>query len=300
MSQYKLYKRDKGYSEPVERCHTERRRSMTPLFNQGLVSFKVKVLIGFFFLAITFFYQQPFYAQRSTYNAVQVKVLYEALEFDKAIQSGQNLLKSNHQFNRDGLSTIHQFMALSFYNTGKIDSARVHFLSLLSIQPDFKLDPVSVSPKIISFFEQLKNETWNPKPDQAIGYTKYVFLEDLRPGATLRSALLPGWGQSYKHQKKRGYFIGGVFIASLTATGVSLYFEKDNHNKYLDSTTPAAIEKIYNTYNNWFKRRKLFTIATVSIWAIGILDALWAPYLNTKVSAGNEDITLSINIPLRK
>ena len=179
-------------------------------------------------------------------------------------------------------------------------TARIHFLSLLSIRPDFKLDPVNVSPKIISFFEQLKNETRNPKTEQAIGYTKYVFLEDLRPGATLRSTLLPGWGQIYKHQKKRGYFIGGVFIASLTATGVSLYFEKDNHNKYLDSTTPAAIEKIYNTYNNWFKRRKLFTIATVSIWAIGILDALWAPYLNTKVSAGNEDITLSINIPLRK
>jgi tetratricopeptide (TPR) repeat protein len=251
----------------------------------------------FFFLA--FFCQQPFYAQLSTYNAVQVKVLYEALEFDKAIQSGQNLLKSNHQFNRDELSTIHQFMALSFYNMGKIDSARVHFLSLLSIQPDFELDPVSVSPKIISFFEQLKNGSQSATTEPAIGYTKYVFLEDLRPKATLRSALLPGWGQIYKYQKKKGYFIGGAFIASLGATGVSLYFEKDNHNKYLDSTTPAAIKKNYNTYNNWFKRRKLFTIATVSIWAIGILDALWAPYLDTKVSVRNEDITLSINVPLR-
>jgi hypothetical protein len=255
--------------------------------------------IGILFF-LTIFYQQPFYAQLTNYNAVQVKVLYEALEFDKAIQSGQNLLKSNYQFNRDELSTIHQFMALSFYNMGNIDSARVHFLSLLSIQPDFELDPVSVSPKIISFFEQLKNETQNSKAGQAIGYTKYVFLEDLRPGATLRSALLPGLGQIYKHQKKRGYFIGSAFIASLAATGISLYFEKDNHNKYLDSTTPNTIEENYKTYNNWFKKRKLFTITTISIWAVAVLDALWAPYPQATLSVDKHNVSLSINLPLRK
>lgn len=227
-------------------------------------------------------------------------MLYEALEFEKAIQSGQNLLKSNRKYNQDELATVHQYMALAFYNTGKIDSARSHFLTLLSIKPDFELDPISVSPKIISFFDQLKNETRASTEEHAIGYTKYVFLEDLRPGATLRSALLPGWGQIYKHQKTRGYIIGGAFIASLAATGVSLYLENHNHNKYLDSTTPSAIQANYATYNNWYKRRKAFTIATVSVWAIAILDALWSPYQHPTLSVGKNDITLSIHIPIRK
>lgn len=243
---------------------------------------------------------QPSFGQLSNYNAIQVKVLYEALEFDKAIQSGQNLLKSNHRFSRDELATVHQYMALSFYNTGKIDSARSHFLTLLSIQPDVELDPISVSPKIISFFEQLKNETNASPTDLSIGYTKYVFLQDLRPGATFRSAVFPGWGQIYKHQKIRGYVIGGAFVASLVVTGISLYFEKDNHNKYLDSTAPASIEANYDTYNSWFKKRKVFTITTVSVWAFAILDAMWAPYPHSALSVRNDEITLSIHLPLRK
>jgi tetratricopeptide (TPR) repeat protein len=254
----------------------------------------------FLLLAAAICYQRPCFAQLVNYNAIQVKVLYEALEFDKAIESGQILLKSRQKFTREELATVHQYMALSFYNTGKIDSARSHFLSLLSIQPDFEPDPINVSPKIISFFEQLKNETVTRPTDHAIGYTKYVFLQDLRPGATFRSAVLPGWGQLYKHQKTRGHIIGGVFIASLMATGVSLYLEKDNHNKYLDSTTPASIEANYDTYNSWFKKRKVFTITTISVWAFSILDALWAPYSHSALSIRNNEISLSMHIPLRK
>jgi len=254
----------------------------------------------FLLLASAISYQRPCIAQLANYNAIQVKVLYEALEFDKAIQSGQNLLKSGQKFAREELATVHQYMALSFYNTGKIDSARSHFLTLLSIQPNFEPDPINVSPKIISFFQQLKNETATRPADHAIGYTKYVFLQDLRPAATFRSAVLPGWGQFYKHQSTRGYIIGGVFIASLMATGISLYLEKDNHNKYLDSTTPASIEANYDTYNNWFKKRKVFTITTMSVWAFAILDALWAPYPHPALSVGNDEISLSIQLPLRK
>jgi hypothetical protein len=191
-------------------------------------------------------------------------------------------------------------MALSFYNIGKLDSARSHFLTLLSIQPDFELDPINVSPKIISFFEQIKKEVKSSQTENAIEYTKYVFLEDPRPAATFRSALIPGWGQMYKSQKKRGYIIGGAFIASLIATGASIYFEKDAHNKYLDSTTPNSIEENYNLYNGWFKKRKLFTITTISIWVVAVLDALWAPYPQATLSVDKHNVSLSINLPLRK
>ena len=254
-----------------------------------------------FFLVVAVLSQQPSFGQQfPNYNAIQVKVLYEALEFDKAIQSGQNLLKSNQRFSRDELATIHQYMALSFYNKGEIDSSRSHFLTLLSIQPDFEPDPISVSPKIISFFDQLKSETKSRATEHALSYTKYVFLEDLRPGATFRSALLPGWGQIHKHQKNRGYIIGGAFITSLAAAGISIYFEKDKHNRYLDSTTPAEIEANYDTYNSWFKKRKLFTITTMSIWAFAVLDALWAPYPHIAVSADRHEVALSITLPFGK
>ncbi len=254
----------------------------------------------FLIVPIIIFFYSTSPAQLTDNNAIQVKILYEALEFDKAISTGQELVKTNLEFNKDELSIIHQFVALSFYNMGKIDSARSHFLSLLSINPGFELDPIKVSPKIISFFNQLKEETQSVPADNTIGYTKYVFMEDLRPGATLRSFILPGWGQLYKHQKRRGYIIGGAFVASLAATVVSLYLEKTNHDKYLESTTPSTIEENYQTYNDWFKRRKLLTISTISIWAVAILDALWSPYPHGGISIDNNNLSFSVNIPLGK
>lgn len=239
-------------------------------------------------------------AQPSNTNENRVRLLYERLEFDEAIETGQNLLASNLELGKEDLITINEYMALSFYNLGKIDSARSHFLSLLSIEPAFELDPIEVSPKIITFFNELKQEAGSQQAEDAIGYTKYIFVEDLRPGATFRSIILPGWGQFYKHQKTRGYILGGAFVASLAATGVSLYFEKDNRDKYLGSTTPSTIEKDYQTYNDWFKRRKLFTVSTICIWAVAVLDAMWTPYPQVGISLHNKNLSLSLNIPLRK
>lgn len=258
-----------------------------------------KTCIFLIFLFSIFFIKSGS-AQLANNSARQVKILYEALEFNKAIKTGKNLLESDLGFGKGYLITIHQYVALSFYNLGKIDSARSHFLSLLSIDPAFELDPIKVSPKIISFFDDLKKEIGSQPAEEAVGYTKYIFVEDLRPGATFRSIILPGWGQLYKHQKMRGYILSGAFVASLAATGVSLYFEKDTRNKYLANTMPSTIEENYQTYNDWFKRRKLFTVTTICIWAVAILDALWAPYPQAGISIDNKNLSFSLNIPLRK
>ena len=255
-------------------------------------------LRNLFILFISIFFVNISLAQLTDAN--QVRVLYETLEFDKAIDAGQDLLNSNARLDRGELLTIHQYMALSFYNLGKIDSARTHFLSLLSIDPAFELDPIKVSPKIIAFFNQLKQEIPSHAEDRDIAHTKYIFVEDLRPGAAFRSIILPGWGQIYKHQKMRGYIIGGAFIASLAATGISLYLEKDNRDKYLGSTTLTDIEKNYQTYNDWFKRRKFFTVSTVCIWAAAVVDALFIPYPRAEISLDNSNLSISLNIPLRK
>lgn len=239
-------------------------------------------------------------AQAVDSDAIQVKVLYEALEFEKAIHAGQSLLSSERRFAKEELVIIHQFMALSFYHIGDTDSSRSHFLSLLSIDPAFELDPIKVSPKIIDFFSQLKAEVGNAQESRAIAYKKYVFVEDLRPGATLRSFILPGWGQFYKHQRKKGYVVGAAFLTSVAATGVSAYLEKKHHDEYLDSINPTEIEENYQTYNDWHKRRQFFVISTLSIWAVGVLDALWSPYPQTRVAVGDGRLSVSVNIPLRK
>ena len=116
------------------------------------------------------------YSQLTNFDVQQVRVLYESLEYDKAISTGNLLLKSNYSFNKNDFIILHEYMALSFYNVGNIDSSRSHFLSLLSINPKYDLDPIKVSPKIIDFFNQLKSEIKSPyEKVELVPYKEYVF-----------------------------------------------------------------------------------------------------------------------------
>lgn len=218
-------------------------------------------------------------AQTNTADIMQLKFYYDSFEFDKVISAGNTALKSGRQLTPDELEFLHQYMALSFYNTAQLDSARAHFLSLLSLDPNRELDPVNISPKIIDFFNEIKKDYQAlaaSSPQTA--FTKYVFVEDPRPGAAWRSAVIPGWGQFYKRQKTKGYILGGAFWGSLIATGVAWLQEDQARQDYLNSSTSTDIENNYSTYNNWYKTRRTLMITTAVLWAVTVGDAMWSPY----------------------
>ncbi|RMF56424.1 MAG: hypothetical protein D6748_13560 [Calditrichaeota bacterium] len=224
----------------------------------------------------------------------QVKQLYDSLEFEKAISIGQEVLKSRKQISLDGLVIVHRYMALSFYNVGEQDSARSHFLSLLSLNPDEELDPVFISPKIIEFFNKIKEEylaqqaTPTGKP-----FTRYVLVDDPRPGAGWRSALIPGWGQFYKHQPRKGILIGGAFWSSLLFTGFAALKEKQTHQDYRDAVSPKDIDARYNTYNRWYRTRQIMTYTTLLLWSLSVGDALWSGYPTPVVTLSTGEVQFS-------
>lgn len=246
-----------------------RRKSM-PAANHKLLMFLI-CFVSFISIHIT--------AQTDRADIMQLKFYYDSFEFDKVISAGNAALKSGRQLTPDELEFLHQYMALSFYNTAQLDSARAHFLSLLSLDPDRELDPVNISPKIIDFFNEIKKDYQAlaaSSPQTA--FTKYVFVEDLRPGAAWRSAVIPGWGQFYKQQKAKGYLLGGAFWGSLIATGVAWLKEDQAHQDYLNSSATADIENNYSTYNQWYKTRRTLMVTTAVLWAVTVGDAMWSPY----------------------
>jgi len=197
------------------------------------------------------------------------------------------LLAQRQSLSPEQLAKIHEQMALSFFSLGELDSSRSHFLSLLSLYPNWKLDPIYVSPKIIAFFENLKQESPSPQSVKtAVPYTRYVIVADPRVGATWRSLLLPGWGQWYKAQKKRAYLFGGVVGLTLLGTGISAFLESSAHQAYLNARDEQTIRQQYDRYNFWYKTRRTFTVFTLVGWTLNVVDALWTP--------GNETKTVSI------
>ena len=223
--------------------------------------------------------------------------LYTSLQFEATIQEGKRILENQAQLSARELVLVHQYIGLSYYSLGKLDSARSHFYSLLSIDPNWKMDPVKISPKIIAFFEQLKAERAAPPSTlKIVPYTHYVFVPDIRLKAGWRSALLPGWGQLLKKQKKKALVIGAVFYPSLLAAVVSAFQERKAHRSYLHSQTLADIQSTYKTYNTWHRRRLFFVQVTAATWILAVVDALWMPYPSLNVQANSTSFAIRYSL----
>ena len=273
------------------------RKILCALISPFHFSFSISTFAGTSFLLFTFYFPSLL-AQPANSDILQVKFYYDSFEFDKAISAGNNILQSQRRLAPEELAFLHQYLALSFYNTGQPDSARVHFLNLLSVNPGLELDPVTISPKIIEFFNEIKKDYQALSGSSpSLAHTKYVFVEDLRPAAAWRSALLPGWGQFYKGQKAKGYVLGGAFWGSLLATGVAWVNEDRAHQDYLDSQTPADIENNYADYNKWYKTRRSLALASAVLWAVALGDAIWSSYPQPGIVFNNEgEMLFSINL----
>jgi hypothetical protein len=237
-------------------------------------------------------------AQDMRSDILQIKYLYDDLRFVQAVNAGRELLQEKDRVRDPGqLIFIHQYMGFSFFQLNQMDSARVYFLGLLSIDPKKELDLLTASPKIVNFFNQLKTDYKNLGNDIVyIPYPQYIFIEDKRPGAAWRSAILPGWGQYYKGQTSRAYTFGGFFSVSALTLISSALLENSYHHKYLESTNPAEIEKNYTTYNTWSQVRQISTYTTIGIWLLAFADAIWTETARIELStplSGNSIISVS-------
>lgn len=232
-------------------------------------------------------------AQENVSDISEIKYLYDGFRFEETILYGQNILKDPSLLTPKQLGYIHQYLAFAYFTIGKSDSARLHFLSLLSISPQTELDPLETSPKIIDFFNQAKSD-FEEINDQKryIAYPEYVFIEDKRPAAAWRSAVLPGWGQYYKGQSTRAYILGGAFLTSAVVLGVSIVNENKYRDSYLSSSDPDDISRFYDKYNNWSKVRQIFTYSTIGIWLLSFADAIWSDYpkVELHISSGNYEM----------
>lgn len=239
-------------------------------------------------------------SQSSMTRVKEIEVLYKQLKLEKALEIGNELLANPQGLTANELAFIHKYLGVIYFSMGSPDSSRFHFLSYLNLQPEGQLDPVSFSPKIVDFFEDIKREyTPESVSDNVQSMTKYIFVDDPRPGATWRSAIIPGWGQIYKKQKRRGIVFGASFFSSAIMTGIAYSMEDKYHQDYLNSQEVSDIDNNYAKYNDWYKIRRSLSWITAGIWIANIADALWSPFPGTKISVVPTASTpLSIKIDL--
>lgn len=215
------------------------------------------------------------------YNSEQVleeiNHAYQQIDFTLAEQRIEAALDNYERFSKAQLTEIHKTLGLIKYSQNNFEAAKSQFEAALLLTPELALDPLEASPKLIAFFSEVAQSVETGKGDtNALEPIRYVYVNDPRPAAAWRSALLPGLGQRYKGQKRKGLLLTGMWTATITGSLVSHIERSRTQQAYLavDPTNPSLIEKRYRVYDSWHQARNNLVLASAAIWLYAYLDAL--------------------------
>lgn len=218
-------------------------------------------------------------AQNQLSRFQQMIQAFRQLDYETARKVGKEIEADFKSYTPIELLETHKILGVIAYQDGNLPEAKVQFEQALSIDRTAQLDSVYVSPKIIQFFDELKlsynSKTKTGETEKSIQY-RYLLQPDPRPAATLRSMILPGWGQIYKNDRRKGLILVGSTAAVTVATAIFHFLQEDAHDQYLRATDQNTIEQNYDKYNTFYKLRNNTTLLAGGIWLYAFFDALLA------------------------
>ena len=161
-----------------------------------------------------------------------------------------------------------KWIAFSLIAQGKSSLAKDHFAVLLRLNPQFELDPVLTSPKILAVFNETKTyllASLKSRDTNSVG--------QLQTGAiSFRTVVFPGWEQFHTNRSGPGYFFLGGGIATLGAGIVFEVLRSSARSEYLSATTSAAIDSKYSRYNRYYKAEIIAFSAFAAVYIASEID----------------------------
>ncbi|MFQ5709400.1 MAG: hypothetical protein ACE5HO_18230 [bacterium] len=206
----------------------------------------------------------------------EIQNAYTQLNYQEAEIKAKAVLENYNRFSPKQLTEVHKILGIIYFSQNKVEAARQQFENALSLTPDFELDRLFVSPKIVAFFTQVKKQFRAEKdlggPSKA--QVRYVLIEDSRPAATLRSMFLPGWGQLYKGDKTKGRILMALWGVGVAGSIIAHVARQNAEDRYLAETNPARIESRFNTFSRLHKLRNNLLLFSAGVWVFSYLDAI--------------------------
>lgn len=239
-------------------------------------------------LIITVFYTIELFPQIENAYTDSLKLKLKNFEYLEAIKFADSCLNTANDLRLETLAEIYLLRAISNYSLGNEAESRVDFINILKIKLDFKPDPLFTSPKIVSFYENVRNEYLLLKNDTELqkdgkaDSIKILALENStlkqnlsKSKATLKSIILPGWGQRQMDSELKGWALTAAAVISLSA---SIYFIIDTNkkeNKYLNEIESSQIQSSYSSYNKAYQLRNFSICISAATWFINLVDILF-------------------------
>jgi hypothetical protein len=213
----------------------------------------------------------------------QLDQAYNQFDYQRSAELLNAAFNSLDQLSVSDRVEVYKYAAFIAFQNNNNALTINHFWSLLELNPNYVLDPVTTSPKLLTLFQK----------------TKIEFLEDMNRRLEIieggkketdfawRAFIFPGWEQWHRGYQTKGAILAGAGLFSVGGLIYSSVMASQKRNDYLDSQDPEEISIIYDEYNTHYQRQFYFAYAFIALWSISQLDlALWSkPRLSLSASS---------------
>jgi hypothetical protein len=231
-----------------------------------------KVLIVFIFFAVSAYDAS---AQEDSTRSIlhAIETFYNTGSYITAELEARRLLE--HSALDDSVRVVvHQYIAFSLIAQGKLELAKEHFISILKLVPDYDLDPVYTSPKILVVFKETQQNFLSSKNPRKFTVGDPALIE--HTAITYRTILFPGWEQLHQNRTTAGSVFLGAGITTLGA-GIAFEFLRSSARRnYLSETQSSEINKKYDIYNQYYKAEIISFVAFAVVYVASEIDVFHA------------------------
>jgi hypothetical protein len=235
-----------------------------------------------------------------------MKKKFDQFKYVDVITMANKLLLKKVPFTKADILEIYKLKGISHYSLSEDDAAKKSFIEILRIDTSYTLDSTKISPKIISFYTQVKQNYIQQQKEilaNTVVRIDTIYVPKLEydaehewrlKNAIARSLIIPGLGHLYLESSFKNVVLTVLGSASLVSSIYYFIRTEDKENKYLVETDPGMIESRYNEYNDSYKRRNISMIAYGVLWLYSQIDLLFFSENDTPKSIMNKS-TLGYN-----
>ncbi len=216
-----------------------------------------------------------------------MKERFDQFKYVDVISIANKLLIIKAPLTRDEILDIYKLKGISHYSLSEDDAAKKSFIEILRIDTSFTLDSTKVSPKIISFYKQVKESYIQQQKEieaRTVVRIDTVFVPKVEydepndsrlKNAIARSLIIPGLGQLCLEVNYKSVFLTVLGIASLAASVYYFVQTESKEKAYLVEADPGRIESRYADYNDAYRNRNISLIGFGVVWLYSQLDLLF-------------------------
>ncbi len=230
--------------------------------------------VFFAFILIAVFAHGACAQEDTTHSTLQaIEVLYNTGSYLSAELEARRLLEFS-ALNDSVRVAVHKYIAFSLIAQGKSEQAKEHFMSVLKLAPDYDLDPVYTSPKILVIFKETQQLFLSSKEPQKGAVRSPVSIE--RSAITYRTILFPGWEQLHEERTTTGTLFLGAGITTLGA-GIAFEFLRSSaRQNYLSETHSSEFNEKYEIYDRYYKAEIISFVAFAVVYAASEIEVFQA------------------------